>query len=144
ISLLIILLVNSGCMRQDRAVSSYVFRNKIVERKPGNIDTLWVNQIYRKYDRENRSYFEAAKFEYRGETQFLFASDIFNDLVRFNILTGFTKGPYIFDKFEKVDYIQMDTAEMRSLLDFFEKAKTPVNTNKVNTILDYTISENAF
>lgn len=41
--LLLILLVNSGCMRQDRAVSSYVFRNKIVERKPGNIDTLWVN-----------------------------------------------------------------------------------------------------
>lgn len=38
----------------------------------------------------------------------------------------------------------MDTAEMRSLLDFFEKAKAPVNTNKVNTILDYTISENAF
>lgn len=143
-SLLLVLLVNSGCMRQDRAISSYVFRNKIVERKPGNIDTLWVNQIYRKYDRENRSYFEAAKFEYKGETQFLFASDMFNDLVRFNILTGFPRGPSVFDKFEKVNYIQMDTTAMRGLLDFFDKAQTPTHTNKINTILDYTISENAF
>jgi hypothetical protein len=130
--------------RPDREISSYVVRNRIVDRKPGDIDTLKIGSILNRYDRANRSYIEVDKIIYKGEKKILLSSDLFNDPVRLNFFAGFTRGFSIYDKYEKVNYFVMDSSQVSNLVAFYEKLGTPVKTSKLYNHIDYTLSKETF
>lgn len=130
--------------KPDRLVSSFVVRNKIVERKPGAIDTIRVSEVLRKYDGENLSYFEIAQFNYKDEKRVLFSSDFYNTPVHFNFFSGFTRGFPVYDKYEKVNFSIFDSLQISDVLRFFNEVSRPVKTERDNIVLDYTLDKNNF
>jgi hypothetical protein len=133
-----------SCVSRERAICSYAVRNKEVKRTPGAVDTVWVNSFFSKYDLDNYSYFEVAKFYYNGDKKFIIASDLYLDPVRFNLFTGFKRGFSPYDKYEKVNYLVLDENQVKEILNFYEKIQQPIETKKVNTLIDYTITKDFF
>lgn len=133
-----------SCTIPERAICSYAARNKEVQRTPQKVDTVWVTAFFHEYTSNERSYFEAAKFNYNGEKKIIIASDLFVDPVRFNFFTGFTRGFSPYDKYEKVNHLVLENSQVNELITFYEKLHQPADTKASNAIFDYTINKDVF
>ncbi len=139
----LLVILCSSC-QQDRLICSYVARNKLVERSKGTMDTIKAPEIFHFYDRDNLSYFEMGMFNHKGKSKLILANDLFNDISRFHLFQEYKRTRTIYDKYERVHYVTLDSAEVADFMVFYRKVKRPVQTAKGAVLVDYNFSKEAF
>ena len=85
-----------------------------------------------------------ATYTYKGQNRLIIATDMFNDLVRYNVFMGFSRGFSIYDKYANVSYIELDSVQIKQFIQFYKNFPKPAYPMHNSIPKDYAIAKDVF